>query len=139
MRKSKVCKRSQYHSTTFTYLPPGALILNRYLLDFFTLLEQLFVYIVLVLSKLPLVVILLDRPAMEVNLMNYLRENEAQFAQRLLRINSYWGSILLLMFSVFYFCAIFRNECFFLLNLDLSSYHLPSNVNSRRQTFLPKT
>jgi len=32
--EKKLSKRSPYHNATFTYLPPGALILNRYLLDF---------------------------------------------------------------------------------------------------------
>jgi len=32
--EKNLSKRSPYHNTTFTYLPPGALILHRYLLDF---------------------------------------------------------------------------------------------------------
>jgi len=57
---------------------------------------QLLVYIVL-LSYPPFIIeILLDRPVKEVNLTNHLRENEERFAQKLLRITSYWRSILIL-------------------------------------------
>ena len=101
---------------------------------------QLLVYIVL-LSYLPFVIeILLDRPVKEVNFTNHLRENEERFAQKLLRITSYWRSILILIFSVFIFCAIqallLKTYISVLNNYHLTNIHVVRYSYQRRDIYL---
>ena len=89
---------------------------------YFTIPFEMFLTYIVLLSYLPFEIeILLNN---EEKLINYLRENEARFAQKLLRITSSWRSILHLVFRL-YFCAIQeRILCHEILSFSLLSFSI---------------